>query len=185
MAGDWDPEYLPGGAVMDKAARIRLVLFDVDGVMTDGKLYFAANGEESKVFNVYDGHGIVLLSGAGIETGLVSARSSRVVEERARELGIRHVLSGCRDKLAGFQDLLKRNRVPEQACAYVGDDLVDLPVMRRCGLALTVPNANHVIKRAADWITPSSGGNGAVREVCELILCAQRKLDSSLAPYLR
>ncbi|MDH3638419.1 MAG: HAD-IIIA family hydrolase [Gammaproteobacteria bacterium] len=185
MQGNWDPPYLPEAAIIAKAARIRLALFDVDGVMTDGKLHFSDAGEELKVFNVYDGHGIVLLTGAGIATGVITARQSTAVEQRTRELGINHVLSGCRDKLPAFQELIRKLEVPAEACAYVGDDLVDLPVMRRCGLSITVRNANHVVKRAADWTTPSTGGNGAVREVCELILCAQQKFDACVGAYLR
>ena len=185
MPGNWDPPYLPEAAIIAKAARIRLVLFDVDGVMTDGKLHFSDTGEEMKVFNVHDGHGIVLLTGAGIETGVITARQSKALEQRTRELGINHVISGCHDKLGAFEDLIQRLKVAADACAYVGDDLVDLPVMRRCGLSVTVRNANHVVRRAADWTTPSSGGNGAVREVCEVILCAQQKFDACVSAYLR
>ncbi len=184
MPGNWEPPHLPGAEILAKAARVRLLLFDVDGVMTDGKLHFSESGEELKVFNAYDGHGIVLVSGAGIETGVITARQSKAVTQRTQELGINHVVTGAQDKLQAFEALIREVNVTKDECAYAGDDLVDLPVMRRCGLSICVQNGNHVVRRAADWTTQQSGGNGAVREICEVILYAQGKLDACVRAYL-
>ena len=170
--------------VLQQARNVDLVVFDVDGVMTDGSLYIGASGEEFKRFNVHDGHGFYLLSAANIPTAVISARSSRSLDYRARELGIAHCYTGRRDKNSAWQELLQTTGVNADRCCYVADDVVDLPVLLQCGFAVAVPNAHHVVRQVAHWITPSRGGCGAVREVCELILHAQAKLEPLLTDYL-
>jgi 3-deoxy-D-manno-octulosonate 8-phosphate phosphatase (KDO 8-P phosphatase) len=169
---------------MDLEARargVRLAIFDVDGVMTDGTLYIGAEGEAFKAFNILDGHGVKMLQSAGIATAILSGRSSEAVERRAAELAIMHVIQGASDKLASFDALLARLGVEPLACAFVGDDLPDLPVMRNCGLAVAVANAVEAVKAAAHYVTAASGGRGAVREFCELVLRAQRQLEAPAA----
>lgn len=168
-----------------RARRVRLLVLDVDGVLTDGRLYFTAGGEEIKAFHVRDGHGIKLLAATGVEVAIITARSSAVVERRAAELGIRHLHQGADDKLKVLDRMLGDLGLPAEAAAYMGDDVVDLPAMRRCGLALTVPDAPPIVKRHAHRVTRAAGGAGAVREACEFIMAAQGSLDPQLAGYLR
>ena len=166
-----------------RAKNIRVAAFDVDGVLTDGSLYYADSGEEMKRFNVHDGHGMRMLKDSGVTLAIITSRSSRCVEARARNLGIELLFQGVADKLAAFRDLLGRCSVDAAACAYVGDDLVDLPVMKRCGLAATVPGAPAPVRRQAHFVTRARGGEGAVREFCELILYAQGFLAARIAEY--
>jgi len=169
---------------MDLEARargVRLAIFDVDGVMTDGTLYIGAEGEAFKAFNILDGHGVKMLQSAGIATAILSGRSSEAVARRAAELSIMHVIQGASDKLASFDALLARLGVEPLACAFIGDDLPDLPVMRNCGLAVAVANAVEDVKGAAHYVTAAPGGRGAVREFCELVLRAQRQPQAPAA----
>lgn len=170
--------------IYDRARNVRVAAFDVDGVLTDGALYYTDSGQELKAFNVLDGHGMKMLQESGVAAAIISSRSSRSVEERARNLGIELVFQGATDKLAAFNELLRRCRVAAGACAYVGDDVADLPVMRRCGLAVTVPDAPALVRRHAHYVTRARGGGGAAREVCELIMHAQGSLEARLAAYL-
>lgn len=163
---------------------LRLMIFDVDGVMTDGRLYYGPRGEELKAFNTLDGHGLKLLAAAGVATAILSGRSSRALALRAADLGIRHVLAGVEDKRAGLDDLLARVRVAPAAAGYMGDDVVDLPAMRRCGFACAPRGAHALVRRHAHYVSRAAAGEGAVREVCELVLRAQGRLDAALAPYL-
>ena len=156
-----------------RAARVRLVVLDVDGVLTDGRLYYGPAGEEMKVFDVRDGHGIKMLLGRGIEVAILSARNSPIVERRARELGITRVLQGHGDKAAAFRELLAATQVAAEEAAFVGDDLPDLPVLRQAGFAATVEDARNEVKTVAHWIAPQRGGRAAVRAVAEFILRAQ------------
>jgi len=172
-------------SVVERAETIHTVVFDVDGVLTDGGLYYGPNGEELKRFNTQDGHGIKLLLNNNINVALVTARSSPALETRVKELGIEHFYPGRHDKLKAFEELCAVLNCSAKECCYVGDDLLDLPIMVRCGLAVTVANGNHVTKRVAHWITTAPGGSGAVREVCELILYAHGKLDAVVEAYLR
>jgi 3-deoxy-D-manno-octulosonate 8-phosphate phosphatase (KDO 8-P phosphatase) len=158
-----------------RAKAIRLALFDVDGVLTDGRLYFGPTGEAMKVFNILDGHGIRMLQLGGVATGILSGRKSPAVAARAQELGMSHVILGADDKLAEYERLRKRLLLDDAHCAFVGDDLPDLPVMLACGFAVAVANAVPEIKAAAHYVTKASGGDGAAREFCELLLRAQRK----------
>ena len=153
-----------------RARRIGACVFDVDGVMTDGRIYLGAAGEEMKAFNVADGYGIRMLLEAGIEAAILSGRRAGCVERRARELGIRHVIQGAGEKLPSFQRLLGELRLDARAAAYMGDDIPDLPVLEACGLALTVPEAPVRVRRAAHHVVARRGGEGAVREACELLL---------------
>ena len=170
--------------ILERAARIRLVVFDVDGVLTDGSLFLGDAGEEYKAFHSRDGHGMKMLQEAGVELAVITGRTSRVVEHRMASLGIEHVFQGQRDKLPAFEALIARLRLEAAECAYVGDDVVDLPVMRRVGLAIAVQDAHPLVVRHAHWQTPSPGGRGAARDVCELILEARGDLERVLARYL-
>ena len=169
--------------IYDRARNIRVAAFDVDGVLTDGALYYADSGEELKRFSVHDGHGMRMLKDSGVTLAIITSRRSRCVEERARNLGIELLYQGAVDKLAAFRELLGRCGIEAAACAYVGDDLVDLPVMKRCGLAVTVPGAPVPVRRQAHWVTRARGGDGAVREFSELILYAQGTLATRVAEY--
>lgn len=156
-----------------RAQGIRVALFDVDGVLTDGGLYYADSGAEMKAFSVHDGHGIRMLGESGVAAAIISGRSSRALEARARNLGIELLFQGAAEKLAAFDEILRRCSLVGEACAFVGDDLPDLPVMERCGLAVAVPDAPAPVRRRAQYVTRAGGGRGAVREVCEIILHAR------------
>jgi 3-deoxy-D-manno-octulosonate 8-phosphate phosphatase (KDO 8-P phosphatase) len=157
-------------ALAGRARAVRLAIFDVDGVLTDGTLYIGAQGEAFKAFNILDGHGVKMLQAAGVATAILSGRSSEAVTRRAGELGIAHVVQGSADKVADFERLIAAVGVQPTDCAFVGDDLPDLEVMRRCGLAVAVANAVPAVKDAAHYVTRASGGRGAVREFCEMVL---------------
>jgi 3-deoxy-D-manno-octulosonate 8-phosphate phosphatase (KDO 8-P phosphatase) len=169
----------------ERAARVRLMVLDVDGVLTDGRLYIGAGGELMKAFDVRDGHGIKLLQQAGIEVALLTARSSEIVTARARELGIARVLQGQSDKLAGFDALRAATGQAAEHCGYVGDDWPDLAVLARAGFAATVADAVDEVKAVAHWIAPAPGGRGAVRRLAEFVLRAQGRFDAALARYAR
>jgi 3-deoxy-D-manno-octulosonate 8-phosphate phosphatase (KDO 8-P phosphatase) len=166
-----------------RARGIRLAIFDVDGVLTDGALSFSGSGEELKAFNVLDGHGMKLLQASGVTLAIITSRASRAVEERMRGLDIGQVCMGAGDKLAAFNDLLARQGTAAGAAAFIGDDLQDVPVMRRCGLAASVPDAPAFVRRHAHYVTRARGGRGAARELCELIMHAQGSLEARLAPF--
>jgi 3-deoxy-D-manno-octulosonate 8-phosphate phosphatase (KDO 8-P phosphatase) len=168
-----------------RAKLIRLVAFDVDGVMTDGGLFYSDSGEEFKRFNSLDGHGIKMLKASGVEIAIITGRTSRCVEARARNLGITHVYQGVEHKLEAMLDLLKKLNLSRDAAAYMGDDVVDLTVMRHVGLSISVPESPQLVRKHSDYVTQLSGGRGAVREVCELIMSAQGTLDGQLALYLQ
>ncbi|MHB8763464.1 MAG: KdsC family phosphatase [Deferrisomatales bacterium] len=156
-----------------RLARVELLLLDVDGVLTDGRIVLDDRGVETKAFDVRDGHGLKLLGRAGVAVGLVTGRRSRVVEHRARELGITEVHQGVRDKLAVVRHILERRGLAAEAVAYVGDDVVDLPVLLRVGVAVTVADAPEYVRERVHWVTGRPGGRGAVREVCEGLLRAR------------
>jgi 3-deoxy-D-manno-octulosonate 8-phosphate phosphatase (KDO 8-P phosphatase) len=162
--------------VLERARGVRLAIFDVDGVMTDGTLYIGAEGEAFKAFNILDGHGLKMLAEAGVATAIISGRSSAAVARRAAETSIAHVLQGSADKAADFERLAAALGVAASACAFVGDDLPDLEIMRRCGLAVAVANAAEQVKQCAHYVTRAHGGRGAVREFCELVLRARGQL---------
>jgi 3-deoxy-D-manno-octulosonate 8-phosphate phosphatase (KDO 8-P phosphatase) len=163
---------------------IRLIAFDVDGVLTDGGLYLTDSGEEFKRFNSLDGHGLKMLKASGVELAIITGRKSNCVELRARNLGITRLYQGVENKWEVMQALLKELKLAPEAAAYMGDDVVDLPVMLRVGLSITVPNSPQLVRDHAHYLTRREGGHGAVRETCELIMSAQGTLDKQLAPYL-
>jgi len=170
--------------IMQKAALIRLVIFDVDGVLTDRSLFIGDDGQEYKAFNSLDGHGMRMLQDAGVQIGIITGRSSEVVRIRMESLGINHVYQGQREKLPAYQELKQKLALKDEQIAYVGDDVVDLPVMTRVGFAVAVQDAHSFTKQHAHWIAPSKGGHGAAREVCELLMDAQGKLQAALNNYL-
>ncbi len=169
---------------LERAARVRLMLFDVDGVLTDGTLYLGEGAELIKAFNVRDGHGLKMLREGGIEAGVLSTRQSPIVERRAAELGLRLVLQGASDKAAVFRELIAREGIRAGECGFMGDDLLDLRVMLECGFCATVPEAPAAVRERAHYVTRALGGHGAAREVCELLLSARGAADEVLARYL-
>jgi len=168
-----------------RARRIRLAIFDVDGVLTDGTLQLGKYGEQIKAFNIRDGLGLKMLAASGVRLALLSARKSSAVALRAKETGIAHVLQGKTDKLEAFHDLLHKLKFAEEETSFMGDDLPDLPVLRRCGLAFSVPDAPQIVRNHVHYVTENGGGRGAVREACEFLMRAQGTFESQLAPYLR
>ena len=166
-----------------RANRIRLAIFDVDGVLTDGTIYLGQRGEEMKAFHVGDGLGMKMLAEGGIAAALLSGRKSRVVELRAKEIGITHVYQGISDKLDTYQRLLRKLGLAEEETSFMGDDLPDLPVLRRCGLAFSVPNAPKVVRNSVHHVTSLAGGRGAVREVCEFLLEARGTLEDQMRTF--
>jgi 3-deoxy-D-manno-octulosonate 8-phosphate phosphatase (KDO 8-P phosphatase) len=170
--------------VQSRAKAIRLAVFDVDGILTDGGLYYTDSGEELKVFDVRDGHGMKMLQSSGIGLAIITSRTSSCVTRRAENLGIDHVFQGVEDKLTALRSLVKTLALDLDACAYMGDDWVDLPVLTRCGLALSVPEAPAAVRDRVHYVTRAGGGRGAVREACELIMQAQGTFESKLAAFL-
>ncbi len=169
--------------VIESAKNIRLLLLDVDGVLTDGRLYYGNSGEEIKAFNIQDGLGIKLLQQGNIQVGIITGRVSALLQRRADELGINPVVQGREDKLTALNELLESMDIGMDEIAFMGDDLPDLPVIRRVGLGITPANGSSTVAQQAQWKTTRSGGDGAVREVAEMILSAQGKLDAILAAY--
>lgn len=168
----------------DALRRVRLLALDVDGVMTDGSLYFQADGQESKTFNTLDGHGLKLLKRAGIHVAVITGRSSPMVTMRTRALGIDHVHQGVERKLPVLRDLCQRLSIEFDQVAYCGDDLPDLPCIGHAGVGISVPNAPLYIREQADWVTERAGGHGAVREICDRLLMSQGHWQSVLDTYL-
>ncbi len=166
------------------AQNIRLLLLDVDGVLSDGKLYYSASGDEIKTFHTQDGHGLKMLRHSGIKVGIITGRNSPLVERRARELEIDFLVQGREDKYAALQSLLAENAFELSEVAFMGDDWPDLQVMTRVGLALSVANAHPAVIARAHWVAKRAGGEGAVREACDWIMQCQGTYDTALAPYL-
>jgi len=172
-------------SVTQLARAVNLVIFDVDGVLTDGRLFFDHEGREYKSFHARDGHGLKLLQASGVETAIISGRSSAIVAARMQQLGIRHVYQGQENKLAALNDLSEKLAISSECIAHVGDDLLDLPIMCRVGMAIAVADAHPAVCEYAHWQTSLPGGFGAVREVCDLIMQAQGNYDSVVAEYLQ
>ena len=170
-------------AVIDAAKQIKLLLVDVDGVLTDGRLYYGNNGEELKAFDIQDGLGIKLLQRGGVQVGIITGRVSVLLQRRADELAMEPVVQGREDKLTALNELLQNMSVELHEIAFIGDDLPDLAVINRVGLGITVANGNAAVAAKAKWQTSRCGGNGAVREAAEMILAAQGKLDDLLVAY--
>ena len=182
------PQIMSGRSVAQdliaRTARIRLVIFDVDGVLTDGSLLIGDDGQEYKAFNSKDGHGMKMLQKSGVDIGIITARTSNVVTLRMDNLGIKHVYQGQLDKRPAYEWLTAELGLKPAQVAYVGDDVVDLPIMERVGLAIAVQDACTLVKQRAHWTTPNPGGHGAARDVCELIMEGQGTLQNILNEYL-
>jgi 3-deoxy-D-manno-octulosonate 8-phosphate phosphatase (KDO 8-P phosphatase) len=166
-----------------RAKAIELVIFDVDGVLTDGSLFLGDDGQEYKAFNSRDGHGMTMLREAGISMAVITGRQSQVVRIRMESLGVEHLYQGQRDKRPAYEALRQATGLAHAQIAYIGDDVVDLPVMRQVGLAVAVADAHPLVKQYSHWQTRLPGGCGAVRELCEELLAAQGKLDALFAGY--
>lgn len=169
------------------ASQIQLLILDVDGVLTDGSLFYDNHGQEYKAFNSRDGHGLRMLQEAGIKVALLTGRQSELVQHRARNLNIpaELVFQGFRDKRPAFEALLAQTGLTADQIAYIGDDVVDLPVMTKVGLAIAVADAHPFVKQHAAWVSHLSGGRGAVREACEMLLDARGELQTMLDRYLQ
>lgn len=170
--------------ILNKAEKIKLLVFDVDGVLTDGSLVVGDDGEEYKAFFSKDGLGMKMLQQTGVKIAVITARTSNVVLHRMESLGIKHIYQGQLEKLPAFEKLLSKLELTSEQAAYVGDDVIDLPVMLQAGLAITVADAHPLVKQHAHWQTPQCGGRGAARDVCELIMQAQGTLDAQFGKYL-
>ncbi len=171
--------------VLARAKKIKCVIFDVDGVMTDGGLTIGDDGLEYKTFNTQDGLGMKLLRQSGVQMAIITGRTSKVVTQRAESTGVMHFYQGVDDKLVAFNDLLKKMNIQADEAAFMGDDVVDMPPMLRCGLAISVPAAPDSVRQRAHYVTQKQGGYGAVREACELIMQAQGTLEAQLAPFFK
>ena len=170
--------------ILERCKAIKLVIFDVDGVLTDGRIIIGDDGQEYKAFNSRDGHGMKLLQYTGVDVGIITGRTSEVVKHRMEGLGIKHIYQGQQVKLPAFESLIAElNLTPEQ-CAYVGDDIVDLSIMSRVGLAVAVQDAHPLVKQYAHWVTPAVGGAGAARELCELIMQGQESWQDQIERHL-
>ncbi len=171
-------------SIESRASKIRLLLLDVDGVMSDGRIYFDSDGRELKSFNTLDGHGIKMLQNTGVKVGIITGRKNPLVEKRARDLRIDILIQGREDKLTALAELREAEPFPLEAIAFMGDDWPDLAVMRAVGLALTVQNAHDEVKKIAHWQSTKPGGSGAVREACDTIMRAQNTYDRALSGFL-
>lgn len=171
--------------VAARARAIKLLIFDVDGVLTDGSLFYGDDGQEYKAFNSRDGHGIKMLRASGIDAAILTGRTSQVVLHRARNLGIARIIQGSHDKLVSYEAMLAETGLRAEETAYVGDDVVDLPVLRRCGLACTVADAPAEVLGRVHYVAGVPAGRGAGREICELIMRAQGTWAAQLALYDR
>ncbi len=178
-----DLEAKLGSALADKIGKVKVLILDVDGVLTDGRIVISDDGQETKCFNVRDGHGLKMIRRAGVEVMFLTGRKSRVVEHRARELGVERLYQGALDKLAVLQEILNSTGLSPGQVAYMGDDIVDLPVLRRAGFSVTVSDAHEDVLKAVDLVTKNPGGRGAVREVCEIILKVQGKWEGLMERY--
>lgn len=177
------PAFASQHDILARARQTRLLALDVDGVLTDGQLYFTNSGEEMKSFSTLDGQGIKLLQDSGVAVALITARSSQLISNRAANLGIRHLVQDCHDKLEALQQLQVRLGVSMAETAYVGDDLPDLACIRRVGLGITVPNGHVAVREHAFCMTSATGGRGAVREVCDWIMQARNTYDAAIARF--
>ncbi len=170
--------------ILDKAAKIKLLVFDVDGVLTDGRLIVGDDGQEYKAFYSKDGLGMKMLQQTGVKIAVITARTSDVVIHRMQNLGIKHIYQGQLEKLPAFEKILTELDLTAEQAAYVGDDVIDLPVLKQAGLAITVADAHPLVKQHVHWQTPQCGGRGAARDVCELIMQAQGTLEAHFQKYL-
>ena len=170
--------------LVERIRRIKLAIFDVDGVLTDGGLHYGPDGEDSKMFNTLDGHGLKMLSASGVELAIISGRASRALERRAKDLGIDKLFMGVENKLNAFERLLTNLSLSPEQSAGLGDDVVDLPFLKRCGFAACVPSAPLYVQQHVHYVTAVQGGHGAAREFCDLIMQTQGTWDAALKRYL-
>jgi 3-deoxy-D-manno-octulosonate 8-phosphate phosphatase (KDO 8-P phosphatase) len=178
-------EPAPWHVLKEKASKLKLLILDIDGVLTDGRLFFDNEGNEYKCFHARDGHGIKLLRQTGVEVAVISGRKSQSVAIRMKMLGVEYVYQGYENKRGAFAEILEKTGVAPEHSAFIGDDVLDLPVMSRVGLSIAVNDANFAVKERADWCTSLPGGQGAVREVCDLIMQAQGNFERILDQYLQ
>ena len=171
--------------IIEKAKRVKLLILDIDGVMTDGRIVYSVYGDELKFFDVQDGLGITLLNKVGIRTVIITAKKSRIVKLRARDLKVAKAYQGFSDKLIPFNKVLKRFKIKPEDICFMGDDLIDIPILKRVGFSVSVPNAMDEVKGVVHHITSKSGGRGAVREICDLILKSQDKWDLATSKYFK
>ncbi|WP_107688260.1 KdsC family phosphatase [Neisseria wadsworthii] len=171
--------------IQERAAKIKLLIMDVDGVLTDGRIFIRDNGEEIKSFHTLDGHGLKMLQQSGVQTAIITGRDAPSVGVRVKQIGIQHYYKGIHDKKAAYNELRLAAGVEEQECAFIGDDVVDLPVMVRCGLPVAVPEAHDFVLQHVAYVTRRPAGKGAVRELCDLIMQAQGTLQSALEEYIK
>jgi len=171
-------------SLLSKARQIKLLICDVDGVLSNGKVYYTNQGEEFKSFNIKDGLGIKQLLNNDIQVAIITGRQSAIVEKRANELGIPFIYQGKTDKQAAYQEIVQQLKITDNQVAHVGDDLPDLPLMLRSGLGISVADGYYLVQQKADWVTQKVGGEGAVREISDLILTAQNKLEAVHRKYL-
>jgi len=178
------PDFEIPEEVIERAKKVRLVIFDVDGVLTDGSLFIGDDGQEYKAFNSKDGHGIKMMLRNGIDGAIITGRTSRVVEHRVADLGLTNVRQGCADKLPVYEEMIEELGLSESQTAFFGDDIVDLPIMLRAGLAIATNDAHPMVKRYSHWTTPSNGGRGAARDLAEMMMYAQGTYESEMLKYL-
>ena len=170
--------------LLQKAKNIKCLISDVDGVLTDGSLYFDAHGNELKMFNVQDGMGLKLLMSAGIHVAIITTATTAIIDHRMKQLGVKHYFKGCIDKRNAFETLKKELHLTNEMCAYIGDDLPDIPIIQQVAIGIAVSNALIDVKESACFVTQKEGGRGAVREVCDILLKAQEKQKMALEHYL-
>lgn len=180
---DLEPEFSVPESALKKAREIKLLILDVDGVMTSGALFFDNHGQEYKAFNSLDGHGLKMLQHSGVEVAIITGRKSTLVEHRMQDLGITHLHQGHADKLPVFKAIQQDLSLEKGQIAYAGDDVVDLPAMLSAGFSISVANGHHLARKYADWVTPSTGGQGAVRDICELLMYAQGNYSDMMSVY--
>ena len=171
--------------IIEKAKKLKLLILDVDGVLTDGRLFFDDKGKEYKCFHARDGHGIKLLRQTGVEVAVISGRKSNSVALRMKTLGVEYVYQGHENKIAAFNEIIQSLSIQPEQAAHVGDDLLDLPIMKRVGLSIAVNDANEPVKEYADWCTKTPGGRGAVREICDFIMQSQGTFEDILKSYMQ
>jgi 3-deoxy-D-manno-octulosonate 8-phosphate phosphatase (KDO 8-P phosphatase) len=171
-------------SIIDRARKIKLLILDVDGVLSNGQLFFTNSGEEIKAFNSLDGHGIKMLQNSGVKVAIITGRTSHIVEKRAASLGITILIQGREDKLAALQEIRQEHLFELAEIAHMGDDHPDLPLIKCLGLGISVDNAHWLVKEHAHWVSDFKGGEGAVREACDLIMLAQGTFDDSIKPYV-
>jgi len=185
ITDDLTPDFPIPDELLSRASKIRLVLFDVDGVLTDGRLFFSDNGDEGKSFHSRDGLGINLLQQSGVAVGIITARQSSLVAHRARDLNIQHLYQGRKEKFPAYQEICESLDLSPAEIAFVGDDVVDLPIMLDVGFAVTVPEGHKLVKQHAHWTTPNQGGAGAARDVCELVMYSQGSYSKMMQQFLQ